>query len=63
VVRPPGSMVRTTEKEVSVSTLRRSEWQHNTGENLLRTMVTNVEEPQTLKEAFDREDCSQWREA
>jgi len=53
--------VRTTEKEVSVSTLRHSERQHNTGGNLLRAKVTNVEEPQTLKEAFYRENGSQWR--
>ena len=63
VVRPPTSIVRTTEKEVSLSGPRRSERQRTTGENFPRAMVANIEEPQTLAEAFGREDGAQWREA
>jgi len=63
VVRPPTSIVRTTEKEVSLSGPRCSERQRNTRENLLRAMVANIEEPQNLHEAFGREDGAQWREA
>jgi len=52
VLRPPNRGTATTEKEVSISTLRRSERQRNTGESFLRAMVAHVEEPQTLKEAL-----------
>jgi len=63
VVRPANSLVSTIDKEVSVSALRRSERQRNTGENFPRAMIANIEEPQTLAETFARDDGPQWREA
>ena len=63
MVRPANSAVSTIDKEVSVSALRRSEPQRNTGENFPRAMIANIEEPQTLAEAFARDDGPQWREA
>ena len=62
VVMPANSGVSTIDKEVSVSALRRSERQRNTGESFPHAMIANIEEPQTLAEAFAGDDGPQWRE-
>ena len=63
VVTPLISGVATTDKEVSRDRLRSSGRQRKGGQNFARAMVANLEEPHTLKEALEREDSTEWREA
>ena len=63
VVKPLISGVAATDKEVSQGRLRRSGRQHFGGRNYARAMVANIGEPHTLREALEREDSREWREA
>ena len=63
VVKPLISREPTTEKELSGSRLRSSGRQRKGGQNFARAMIANLEEPHTLKEALEREDSREWREA
>ena len=71
IVRPPGKVVETRGRSVSVVGPRQSERQSNTSQytsartsaDTIRAMLAHLEEPQSLDEALARDDSEQWYEA